>query len=83
MAIQQGRREERTGGVPFAVRRGFFRRENEAGGHVQLLIMVQDAQNGCPARPQQVRGRGVHYLVRRALERSENAAGNRFQHPVT
>jgi hypothetical protein len=36
MVIQRGRRGERTGGVPSAVRRGFFRAENEVGGHVQL-----------------------------------------------
>ena len=36
MVIQQGRKGERTAGVPFAVRRGCFRSENAAGGHVQL-----------------------------------------------
>ena len=42
----------------------------------------QDAQKGCPARPQQAKRRCVLRSVRGASERSENDAGGLFQHPA-
>jgi len=39
MAVQQGRRQVETGGVPSGVRWGFRWAENEVGGHFQHPVM--------------------------------------------
>ena len=46
-------------------------------------ILPQDAQKGCPARPQRVKCRRVPSGVRGGSERCENEAGGLFQHPAS
>jgi hypothetical protein len=46
-------------------------------------IFPQEAQKGCPARPQRVKGRRVPSGVRGGSDRCENAGGGLFQHPAS